>query len=334
MNFPHNGTNPYPFRDEIFPDEDGVGYALRMGDANALTFHQLAVHLATPGHLYLPYSAAPSLAFMFGGTTSLISRALVRRHFLDGVTAADFMGYRFSRPKHLRQTYPQVCPICLLDDRRTQASWSITLMCCCTKHNICLVDRCVCGRPVLWRRRSLLVCECGRTVFGLGRTSRRATSGALAICQQIEYLLGNAHFRLRSQPDGILSIFDDVTLDTFLRLVWALGHSDIERSGSAQGNLNAILTPLEAELVDERAYNHIRELTVERRPGGRLWRHHLASIAKDAVTTPDRQILASIVTRLTAPSRGNQRKRGTNFIQLNLWDEYEGNEGHHPAVGT
>ncbi len=33
VNFAYNDTLPYPFADEIFPDEDGVGYALRMAQA-------------------------------------------------------------------------------------------------------------------------------------------------------------------------------------------------------------------------------------------------------------------------------------------------------------
>ncbi|WP_429342355.1 TniQ family protein [Paraburkholderia sp. GAS42] len=322
MNFAHNDTLPYPFVDEIFPDEDGVGYALRMADANALSFHQLATHLASPGHCYLPYSSAPEIAFMFGGTSELIARALVRRHFEDGITVADFAEHRFLRPKHLRQLRPQLCPFCLLEHGHARASWSITMMCCCTEHEVCLIDQCVCGRPISWRRRSLLVCECGRMLLGSSNSTHPATKGALAICRQIEYLLGRAHFRLQSQLDSELAVFDDISVDTFLRLVWALGSSKCERGGCTQHILHAIPTPLEAMLTADQAHNRIRRLLSGRDVASLcLWWPQLISIEEEAVTLPDQRLILSILARIRPRPPSARRINRNGPVQPSLFEE-------------
>lgn len=322
MNFAHNDTLPYPFVDEIFPDEDGVGYALRMADANALSFHQLATHLASPGHCYLPCSAAPALAFMFGGTSELIARALVRRHFEDGITVADFAEHRFLRPKHLRQLRPQLCPFCLLEHGHARASWSITMMCCCTEHEVCLIDQCVCGRSISWRRRSLLICECGRMLLGSASPTHPATKEALAICRQIEYLLGKAHFRLQSQLDSDLAVFDDISLDTFLRLVWALGSSGHERGGGIQHILHTISTPFEAMLAADRAYNRIRRLISGREVASFYrWLPQLISIEEEAVTLPDRRLMSSILARIRPRPPAARRINRNGPIQSSLFEE-------------
>ncbi|WP_179214118.1 TniQ family protein [Paraburkholderia caledonica] len=321
MNFAYNDTFPYPFVDEIFPDEDGVGYALRLAQANALSFHQLATFLASPGHCYLPYCSAPALGFMFGGTPEFIARALVRRHFEAGITVADFAEHRFSRPKHVRQSRPQICPFCLLERGHARASWSITMMCCCTEHKVCLIDQCSCGRPISWRRRSLLVCECGRSL-GDATPVHPATRGALAICSQIEYLLGPAHFRLQSSLDSDLAIFDDVSVDTFLRVVWALGHSTCQSRRGTQHILHAIPTPSEAMLTADEAYNRIKHLLSRRNVASlHRWTHQLISIHEEAVTLPDQRLLSSILAKITPRPPVARRIDRNGPVQSSLFEE-------------
>lgn len=322
MNFPYDNTHPYPFPDDIFPDEDGVGYALRMCDANALSFHLLATALASPGHCYLPYKATQALAFMFGGTPQLIARALVRRQFEDGITTADYLDQTFLRPKHLRQTCPQICPLCLHEDRRALASWSLTMMCCCTKHEICLVDRCACGRPISWRRRSLLVCEYGQEFYDSIRSHQPALKGAIAICRQLECLLCSANFRLRSSTDGALSIFDDVTPDVFVRLVWTIGSLDAPCAVCRPRSLSSFPTSLEVMRIADNAYREIQTLRTERREIRRShWLPHLKSIFDDTVTLAEHRLILSIVEKISSRPTSIRKPRRDAPVQLSLFEE-------------
>ncbi|WP_425551645.1 TniQ family protein [Burkholderia seminalis] len=322
MNFPYNNTHPYPFSDDIFPDEDGVGYALRMCDANALSFHLLAAALASPGHCYLPYKSTQALAFMFGGTPKLVARALVRRQFEDGITTADYLDQTFLRPKHLRQTCPQICPFCLHEDRRALASWSLTMMCCCTKHEICLVDRCACGRPISWRRRSLLVCECGREFYNSILSPHSALKGALAVCRQLEYLLCSANFRLHSPTDGALSIFDDVTPDVFVRLVWTMGSLDTRCAVCKPRSLSSFPTSLEVMRIADNAYREIQTLRTGRRDIRRShWLPHLKSILDDTVTLAEHRLILSIVEKISSRPTSIRMPRRDAPVQLSLFEE-------------
>lgn len=321
MNFAYNDTNPYPFSDDIFADEDGVGYALRMADANALSFHKLAVHLTSSSLSYLPYESAPALAFMFGGTARYIEKALVRPHAENGARAADYAGQTFLRRRHLRQTHPQICPTCLFEEQRALASWSLTMMCCCTRHKTCLVDRCACERPISWYRKSLLVCSCGRIVFDAHKKQLPAPDGALAICQQIEYLLGPAHFRLRP-PDSVLSIFDGTTLDTFLRLVWAIGNFAGNCSISKPRILEAFPAPSHVMHIADTAHHRIQTL-LTRRPSTslRLWIPDLISVADDVANPADQALVVSLIERIRPANLKVRNVRGLPVAQGRLFED-------------
>jgi hypothetical protein len=155
--FPY-ATVPYPIQDEVEPDEDGVGFVLRMATVNGITFNQLARKLASPGHLYLPAVASSALAFMFGCSPIRLEQAFVKPYFRGDISqGAAFLGHQFLRPYLLKQAHPQLCPGCLAETQRAHAAWSVALVTCCPDHRVKLIDRCMCGRRVSWRRPSYLV---------------------------------------------------------------------------------------------------------------------------------------------------------------------------------
>jgi hypothetical protein len=319
--FAFQDTNPCPYADEIAPDEDGIGYGLRMASANAISFHQLAQLLASPGHLYLPDTKAPELAFMFGATPKLLARAMVHRYFFNGMTIADYAGHTFYRPQHLRHIRPQLCPQCLASGHRALAAWSLTMMCCCTLHGTVLIDQCTCRRRVSWRRINLETCRCGRAFDEAGLISRGASAGALAISGQIEYLLGPAHFRLRRPDEAVLGLFDEVSLDTFLRVVWALGVVDDAQPTMHPRSANLVPETQNVAEVAERAYQRLCELVTSRRaPSPRIWRQSIDLLASEVTRAEDRRIVGSIIDRLDGPGpRRRSKQQVPDTVQLSLF---------------
>ncbi|WP_350029132.1 TniQ family protein [Caballeronia sp. ATUFL_F2_KS9A] len=323
--FAHQDLHPCAYTDEIGPDEDGIGYSLRLASDNAIAFNQLAENLASPGHLYLPYAKSSELAFMFGATPQRLSRAIVHRYFSDGSTIADYIGHTFYRPQHLRQTRPQLCPNCLVSEHRALASWSLTMMCCCTSCGTMLIDHCACNRLISWRRIDLETCRCNR-IFGPEMLGARApTAGALAICEQIEYLLGGAHFKLRRPDETVLCLFDEVSLDTFLRVVWAFGVLNDEQSAMHPKTANAIPSTFETLLILERAYQRMGELVCSRRfPITKIWRQSLELLGREVTRAADQRIVQSILQRLDASNLRRRRRRSeAHTVQLPLFGDVE-----------
>jgi hypothetical protein len=321
--FAFEDTTPYPCFDEIAPDEDGVGYGLRLASANAISFHQLAEALASPGHIYLPHAKAPELAFMFGATPALVAKAMVRRYFANGITIADYAGHTFYRPQHLRQTRPQLCPQCIASEHRAFASWSLTMMCCCTRHATILVDRCACGRRVCWRRIDLETCRCGHPFIDRGHVAAPASAGALAICQHIEYLLGSAYFKLRYPEENVLGLFDEVSLDTFLRIAWAMGVVDDVQVQRHPRSANFVPETDSVVQVAERAYQRLTELVTTRRsPNAKIWRQSIDLLTDEVTHVADQRIMHSLLNRL-GPSLPRHRERGqrANTKQLFLFGD-------------
>ncbi|MDP9154868.1 MAG: TniQ family protein [Pseudomonadota bacterium] len=321
--FVFENTTPYPCFDEIAPDEDGVGYGLRLASANAITFHQLAQALASPGHLYLPHAKAPELAFMFGATPALVAKAMVRRYFDNGITIADYAGHTFYRPQHLRQTRPQLCPQCIASEHRAFASWSLTMMCCCTRHATVLIDRCACGRPVRWRRIDLQTCRCGHPFIDSAEVATPASAGALAICQHIEYLLGVPHFKLRRPDETVLGLFDEVSLDTFLRIIWAMGVVEGNEQKSHPKSANFVPGTDSVVRVVERAYQRLSELVTTRRaPTPNIWRQSIDLLADELTHGADQRIVLSILRRLrTSSPRQRQAAQRAHLKQLSFFGD-------------
>lgn len=313
------GTQPFPLIDEIWPGEDGVGYALRMATRNALTFHQLASHLASPGHRYLPNSAASELAFMFGASTLKVANAIVARHRRGNVVEAEFLSHTFHRAKHLRQAHPQVCPLCLQEGGHARASWSITLVCCCTVHKTALIDRCGCGRTLSWRRKNLQTCECGSDFLDHMQVMQPAPRGALAICKQIETLLGFTTFRLHPESDWI-SRFDAISVDTFLRLIWILGNRASTKRPSIATASNGIVDSNTARQITEAAYDELKQLANGRILLRSTMRTAIEAIRQDATTAPDRQLLDSLLLRIPRPIASGRVLAGRRSVQLALFE--------------
>lgn len=75
---------------------------------------------------------------------------------------------------------PRYCPECLAERPGWRAAWDLTLMTACPVHRTRLRDCCpACKQPLLWKRRSICLCNCGRSLTQAA--SETATIAEIAV---------------------------------------------------------------------------------------------------------------------------------------------------------
>jgi len=249
---------PLPVQDAIDPQESGNGYALRMVVANHLEFFDLTRALCTIGHRYLPFSTSATLAYWFGADPVAVARSFPRPHKAHGHLATLLMGAEFNRPYHIRVSRPQLCGLCLREKALARVSWDVSLVTCCPKHRVRLVDRCPsCNRVLCWRRPGVVTCLCGQDLRHV--SSVRATSDEVWLSDRIEGLLfGDARVHA-GNIDAARRLLAPLSLDALLRVVRTLGIAP-GRGGpeNAPGRLTRLLTSEEATVVVTRAFSRLR----------------------------------------------------------------------------
>lgn len=250
---------PLPVRDEIDAAESGNGYALRMVVANHLLFSDLTRALASIGHRYLPNSTAKKIAYWFGANPVSVSRAIPTSYKLNGRMVSRFLDQEFSRPYHIRLSRPQVCVKCLDEFGYASAVWDISLITCCVRHKVQLIDRCLkCARVISWRRPDLWTCHC-RADFRLMETSS-ADFSSLWLSSQLEHLILSAA-RPATENGLSLRILSMLGTDVLLRVIRALGISESESSDDiVPGRLTRVLTSIEAQEVVGRAFLRMSQI--------------------------------------------------------------------------
>lgn len=193
------------------------------------------------------------------------------RHFRNGAQAAHFLGHIFLKTYHLRQARPQLCPLCVAEIMRIQAAWSVCLLTSCASHGVRLLDRCACGRPIQWRRPAIDFCECGLRLTAEHQGAAPADPRELAISSQIEYLLAPDHCHVKTRlAAGLPSGFDNLSVDTFIRLIWIFGIIEDFQIDDHPKSANRGLSTLEASAVVCRAYDRLVSMISNRIPTGPL----------------------------------------------------------------
>lgn len=249
---------PLPATSPIHHDESGNGYALRMADANGISFAELAGLVASPGHRYIPAKAASLLAYLFGSSPERVRRAIPERHVIRGATRIAFMGHIFKRSYLVRHTWPQVCPGCLDEHRSAKAVWELAMAVACEAHGLELVDHCnACDRRLAWRRPTLATCWCGHSLADLPRVV--AGYDARAWSAQLAEIFNSGERRELVEDFGFLKGLD---LDMRQRLVRVCGLSAMyEEGGSVQpGTLVRQRSSSEMRDVVDRGLQRCRQL--------------------------------------------------------------------------
>jgi hypothetical protein len=241
------------------------------------------------------------------------------------VQAADFLGHHFLRPYHLRQAQPQICPACLAKDLRTQATWSVTLVTACPKHGICLLDRCLCGRPVRWRRPAIEFCECGARLTTDDQKTTAADPRELAVSSQVVRLLDPTCYGVATRPGDCLPCgFDGLSIDTFLRVIWIFGIISPGQVADHPRCASRCLPTAEAAALVCRAFDRLVSLIAKRpfREDLRVPLPALRSLYEECTTSEDRRFISSLVSRLQRHSPSRQLQRLTTIDrQLTLFGD-------------
>ncbi len=252
---------PMPIRDPIGRLESGNGYALRMVALNGLSFSDLTKVLASIGHGYLPNRSAQMIAFWFGAEPIAASRAIPYTYKLNGRLVTSYMGCQFMRPYHVRFSRPQVCVHCLDEYGIAMAVWDISLVTCCPKHGVILIDRCAkCKRVLSWRRPDLYTCHCRADLCSM--IPDQATPDAIWLSHHIGCLLfGESDLPVsESRSRQLLGAF---SLDVLLRVVRALGVSEGDHVRDiVPGKLTRILSTDEAHGVVYRAFSRVKAILI------------------------------------------------------------------------
>ncbi|TAL90068.1 MAG: hypothetical protein EPN62_14470 [Candidimonas sp.] len=245
-------------QDDIFPDESGNGYALRMLGRNGLAFSDLASVVASPGHRYLPAGASGRIAYLFGSRTGEVLHAIPQVYQERGRLKTSFMGHVIGRPYHMRHTRPQFCPRCLGEKGRALALWDISLVTACPEHGCLLQDACQrCDRKLSWRRPALRACYCD---FDLA-------DGMPVVAHRDEVWLSrcirDALFRMPGDSERTsYALLQRLSLDCLLRLIRALGMAEASDGSDLQpGRVTRVLTSVDASGVVRRAMARFRALS-------------------------------------------------------------------------
>lgn len=248
-----------PIRDSIDSRESGNGYALRMTTSNGLLFSDLTKVLASIGHGYLPNRSAQTIAFWFGADPIDVCRAIPYSYKQNGRLVTSYMGYQFMRPYHVRFSRPQVCVLCLEEYGMAMALWDISLVTCCPKHGVVLIDRCVkCKRMLSWRRPDLYTCHCRADLCSINPD--HADPDAIWLSRRIGSLLGGDN-DLSDSACCTRQLLGGFGLDLLLRVVRAIGVSEGEHLRDiVPGKLTRILNTDEAHDVVRRAFSRLKAI--------------------------------------------------------------------------
>lgn len=248
-----------PIRDSIDSRESGNGYALRMITSNGLFFSDLTKALATIGHGYLPNRSAQMIAFWFGADPIAACRAIPYSYKQNGRSVTSYMGCQFMRPYHIRFSRPQVCVLCLKEHGIAMAVWDISLVTCCPKHGVVLIDRCAkCKRKLSWRRPDLYTCHCRADLCAINPD--HADPDAIWLSRRIGSLLGGEN-DLSDSACCTRQLLGGFSLDLLLRVVRAIGVSEGEHLRDiVPGKLTRILSTDEAHGVVYRAFSRLKAI--------------------------------------------------------------------------
>ena len=192
-------------------NESTIGYLLRLSDANGFASLLDLDHLA---RIEGGTAGIASVGSMLPGTSLQSLRGPVTRfrHLKsDDPGGLDLHHWNGRRPRY--------CPLCLSSEPYWRGVWDLSLMVACPIHLARLCDSCPsCCRPLSWRRRHLLACDCGWRFADT--PAAKTTDSCAAICA---CLLAAVTEPLGQPPMRSEIAAADLTLSDFLAVCIFLG---------------------------------------------------------------------------------------------------------------
>ena len=242
---------PFPFCQELFDDESGLGFCLRVVTTNGGKLHLLRKMLGIGRSVRFNAVHAQKLAPLLGVDASRLAYRLpIAATVAPGVPRRCY-GHVFRVAGLLRMSRPQLCALCIQESGYLKAHWDIGLSSCCVKHGLGFTDKCLrCGSAVRWDRRSVEWGHCGHH---LGRTGTSVADGKQL---QVQRLLDGVFYR--QQLSQVLAEFSLhpciglLSMDGLIHTLYAFGLLHGPWAATSAGALAKCLSPGYAKAIAAR----------------------------------------------------------------------------------
>jgi hypothetical protein len=81
----------------------------------------------------------------------------------------------------------RICPRCIREGKRHEASWHLKVVNWCAVHRTRLLERCeVCKKPITWNRPSLGQCKCGADLTAQGKNASKCSKVMWRLTRAVE----------------------------------------------------------------------------------------------------------------------------------------------------
>lgn len=189
------------------------GFLLRLANRNGISlrhlFDDIGFNDRTPARATDFFTEKRSLeqvedALLLprGGLMDLMYPVLTRSKNTHHPLGIDYLGRDIPHGLVYRDFSP-FCPRCLEEEPYFQQEWEFLLNVNCEKHHCGLIDICPhCDVRQSWKRRQLLVCQCGRDLrsFYSSRIESQALPSSALEIRQLALLCALTAFPMRDRP--------------------------------------------------------------------------------------------------------------------------------------
>ncbi|MDE1981470.1 MAG: TniQ family protein [Betaproteobacteria bacterium] len=213
-----------PLSIQMHSDESGLGFVLRALHENYLTLSWLRrISGIYPG-FYPESRHAPQIAILTGLPITTVRHLLPARIKDRGMIVRHLYGSSFSLGSFLKGRLPQVCVRCLHSSRYVRRAWEVSVVTCCPRHGLYLVDQCKnCHKQITWDRPAIDTCVCGRYLSYHQSVGFEPSDSELSVASHVESFLSPEDAYTRALTPAWLN---GLSLDGLCRLIWAFGISD------------------------------------------------------------------------------------------------------------
>lgn len=212
-----------PIRFAPLKGESGLGYCLRLAQANAGSLVDLRRAMGMKEREAFRHKHTSALAQLAEVDVTHIGEILPQSLGRGAGTRLSCYGHRFRSRTALRLRFAQVCPVCVNTYRYTRADWDLSLSAVCVEHKCHLVDRCQeCTAALRWERSAIQWGHCGHLLSGSQKPVSVASQNLLAQSilsmrlahESVEQLLASA---------GLFPWLAMLSVDGWMNLLLAFG---------------------------------------------------------------------------------------------------------------
>lgn len=205
-----------------YPDESGLGFLLRVAEANGYENHSWIIETAGIGSRP-PADRSIAIERLAGLLEMPVQGLVGTLYFTTSTTLGpgyrDFFGHRIGRP-FVNRAKPRVCPHCLEERGYLSAMWDLAPVAICLRHGCWLIDTCRrCRRRLSWSRSSVGKCRCGARLVHNGTREVGEPSVSTALIHRA----AGERFGDAGGVDWPRGVFEPSSLHQVLELVMDAG---------------------------------------------------------------------------------------------------------------